>query len=68
MAVLPSPRMLAPQPPSCGSITVYWRPVSGWMPPMNVPQIDAKCPAARRSGMWFARHRHIRSYTRSSIS
>jgi hypothetical protein len=38
------------------------------MPPMNVPQTDAKCPAVGLSGMCGARHRHIRSYTRSSIS
>ena len=68
MAELPSRTRLAPQPPICGSMIVYCRPVSGWMPPMKVPQTLAKCPAASRSGMYLARHRHMMSYTRSSIS
>ena len=47
IALLPSRDADPPQPPTCGSTIVKWRPVSGWRPPMNVPQIEPKLPAGK---------------------
>ena len=61
IAELPSRPFEAPQPPICGSMIVYCRPVSGWMPPMKVPAMEEKCPAGSFSGMCGARQRQTRS-------